>query len=112
MEKAQAVSTAAKSNINDRRSPATLDSIKQMFDSATMLKMKDKDPFKGNSLLNRTNESRWVGKKSGGGEQEKINFDERAVEAKKNLKRDDFRSINGLHVSEYKNNPIGKFPQE
>ena len=40
--------------------PSSLDTVKQMFDSATLLRMENENPFKGNRDLNRTKNNRFV----------------------------------------------------
>ena len=40
--------------------PKSLDTVKQMFDSATLMQMEKGNPFKGNNDLNRTNKNRFV----------------------------------------------------
>ena len=44
---------------NQDATPKSLDTVKQMFDSATLLRMENENPFKGNKDLNRTKNNRF-----------------------------------------------------
>ena len=46
--------------------PKSLETVKQMFDSATLMKMENQNPFKGSKDLNRTSNNRFVAMRSNG----------------------------------------------
>ena len=48
------------STVDQPSQPKSLDTVKQMFDSATLMQMEKGNPFKGNKDLNRTNKNRFV----------------------------------------------------
>ena len=50
---------------NQDATPKSLDTVKQMFDSATLLRMENENPFKGNKDLNRTKNNRFVPRSNG-----------------------------------------------
>ena len=51
-------------NVTEEPDPKPLEEVKKMFDSATILRMEQENPFKGSNDLNRTNQNRFIGRKS------------------------------------------------
>ena len=62
---AAAIQPLEQKETNQDATPKSLDTVKQMFDSATLLRMENENPFKGNKDLNRTKNNRFVPRSNG-----------------------------------------------